>query len=106
MTIAKEHLEADKRVKYSLFLDSDGHVKPEISARYPGLNPSLVLSKAMVDALPNRIPFDNPNSNLAEISEWMKENVHDGWNVLILNGQTCMVFARDTDAIHFKMAWT
>ena len=60
----------------------------------------------MADTLPNRIPFSNPNANLPEITDWMKDNVHDGWNVLILNGQTMMVFARDVDAINFKMAWT
>ena len=103
--IAKEHLEKDFRVKYSLFLDERGQLRPEIAKKYSKLAPDLALSKAMAVALPHHIPFTNPDGKLTEISEWMKANVHDGWNILILGGQTTMVFARDVDAINFKMAW-
>lgn len=104
--IDKEHLDSDYRVQYSLFLDARGQLRPEIAKKYSKLSSDLALSKAMAAALPNHIPFSNPDGKLTEVREWMKENVHDGWNILILGDQTTMVFARDVDAINFKMAWT
>lgn len=117
--IPPEFVDKDFRLSYNMLMDDDGILKPELIDMFGdgawthealkadrGLA-AVALAHTLLKILPHTIPFNvSDGFSLTAIREWMRNNVHDAWILTIRKGETCFVFARDVDAIHFKMAWT
>lgn len=111
------HLEEDKRLKWSYFLNEDGLLNPEVIERFGGgftaeelatsrSMAASVLAVAIKSTLPHFIPYNVSDFSISEISDWMRANAHDGWQVSMRNRESCIAFARWADALHFKLAFT
>ena len=98
-------------------MDDDGVLNPEIVEQFSGGvsadelkedrgKSALVLSVAMKAVLPYSIPFKIHDYSIPELSAWMRDNVHDGWQVSMSRNETCISFARWADALNFKLAFT
>lgn len=111
-------MDKNHRLSYSMFMDDDGILKPEFiemfgeAWTYEDLKAdrgaaAIALGRTLLKLLPYSIPFNMKDDlNLSEIADWMGANVHDAWQLTMRSGEACFIFARDVDAIHFKMAWT
>lgn len=112
MNIA-DHLDENKRLSWSYFFaDEDGMIRPEIVSKFgQGLSAeelkqnrglaAVVIAKAISEVLPYNIPFRR-ECDLNEIFDWMRENVHNGWQPRL----SCVSFACLKDALNFKLAFS
>lgn len=97
-------------------MDETGTMKPEIietfgcGETYESLTAdrgknAVVLLAALNKILPYTVICTHV-VDIQECGEWMKENVHDGWQIIFDGDKNKFRFARWPDALNFKMAWT